>query len=188
MPASKVRCAWAESSDAMRSYHDLEWGVPLYDDRHLFELLTLEGAQAGLSWSTVLNKRDGYSKAFDDFDITRVSKYTPAKIEKLLQNPDIIRNRLKVESTVSNARAFIAVQKEFGAFADYLWAFTDNKQIVNHRKAGEPLPPSDALSDRVSKDMKKRGFRFVGTTIIYSYLQASGVIDDHDEKCAFKHK
>lgn len=185
---TKRRCAWGDSSEAMRFYHDHEWGTPTRDDRLLFELLTLEGAQAGLSWSTVLNKREGYKSAFENFDVNRVSKFTPAKVERLLQDPNIIRNRMKIESTVGNARAFIKVQEEFGSFADYLWHFTDGKQIVHHFKPGEPLPPSDELSDRVSKDMKKRGFRFVGSTIMYSYLQASGVVDDHAADCDFKHK
>jgi DNA-3-methyladenine glycosylase I len=169
----------------MRAYHDTEWGVVSHDDRHMFEMLILEGAQAGLSWSTVLNKRANYVKAFAGFDIEKVAKFDSRKVESLLLDAGIIRNRLKVESAISNAKAFIEVQREVGSFDKYVWAFVDDKQIVHRIEPGEQLPASDELSDRVSKDMKKRGFRFVGTTIVYSYLQAIGLINDHVVGCPF---
>jgi DNA-3-methyladenine glycosylase I len=167
----------------MAAYHDGEWGVPQHDDRHLFEMLILEGAQAGLSWSTVLNKRDAYQEAFDGFDWNRVALYDDVKVEALLANPGIIRNRLKVASAVRNARAFRAVREEFGTFDRYLWAWVGGAPVVNRPAPGESLPSRSDLSDRISKDLQRRGFTFVGTTIVYAYLQAVGVVDDHLSTC-----
>jgi DNA-3-methyladenine glycosylase I len=178
-----VRCDWAESSDAMRSYHDEEWGVASRDDRHLFEMLILEGAQAGLSWSTVLNKRQSYRQAFDLFDPVRVARYGEEKIVSLLDDPGIIRNKLKVRGTVTNARAFLAVVDEFGSFSSFLWSWVDGTPIVDRPERTADLPARTELSDRMSKDLKRRGFTFVGSTIVYSFLQAVGVVDDHLVTC-----
>ena len=167
----------------MRAYHDDEWGVPSRDDTHLFEMLMLEGAQAGLSWSTILDKRENYRRAFDNFDVARVARYTDKKLEKLLGDPGIVRNRLKVASSVRNAKAFVAVQAEYGSFARYLWEWVDDTPILNRPRTTADLPTHTELSDRVAKDLKTRGFNFVGTTIIYSYLQAVGVINDHVVTC-----
>jgi DNA-3-methyladenine glycosylase I len=177
------RCSWAESSDAMRQYHDKEWGVPSHDDRYLFEMLILEGAQAGLSWSIVLSKRDNYRQAFDGFDPQRIAGYDEAKLAALLENPGIVRNRLKLSSTVSNAQAFEAVQDQYGTFADYLWQWVDNAPIVNRPGTTAELATRTDLSDRLSKDLKRRGFRFLGSTIAYSYLQAVGLVNDHVITC-----
>jgi len=180
----KNRCPWALGvSQAYLDYHDREWGVPVRDDRRQFEFLTLEGAQAGLSWSTILHKRDGYRRAFADFDPVKVARFTPRRLEKLLQDPSIVRNRLKVTSTVSNARAFLAVQEEFGSFSDYLWAFVDGSPVQNRWHRQREVPASTPLSDRISKDLKRRGFRFVGSTIVYSHLQATGLVNDHILGC-----
>jgi len=170
----------------MRRYHDDEWGVPSHDDRHLFEMLLLEGAQAGLSWSTVLNRRDGYRKAFDGFDPRRVAAFDADRLAALLSDPGIVRNRLKVASTVTNARAFLAVQEEHGTFADYLWGWVGGVAIVNYPTDLGELPPHTELSDRLSKDLKRRGFTFVGSTIVYAFLQAVGVVDDHVVGCPAK--
>ena len=179
----KPRCRWAQGSDAdMRRYHDQEWGRPSHDDRHLFEMLILEGAQAGLSWSTILHKRAGYARAFAGFAPGAVARFDARRRAALLRDPGIVRNRLKIESTVTNARAFIAVQRECGSFDRYLWSFVDGRPVVNHRK-GSKLPARTALSDRIAKDLAGRGFRFVGTTIVYAYLQAVGVVDDHVRGC-----
>jgi DNA-3-methyladenine glycosylase I len=178
-----VRCDWADSSDAMRSYHDQEWGVASHDDRHLFEMLTLEGAQAGLSWSTVLNKRTSYRRAFDRFDPARVAGYDEKKIVKLLDDPGIIRNKLKVRGTVTNARAFLAVVDEFGSFSSYLWPWVDGTPMVGQPVRTADLPARTELSDRMSKDLKRRGFTFVGSTIVYSFLQSVGAVDDHLVTC-----
>ena len=178
------RCGWAANAGRLEiEYHDTEWGVPVRDDRGLFEFLVLEGAQAGLSWSTILNKREGYRKAFSGFDPRKIARYNQARIERLLTNTAIVRNRLKVESTVSNARAFLSIQKEHGSFANYLWAFVDGKPTRNRWRKSEQVPVSTALSDKLSKELKQRGFRFVGTTICYSYLQAVGLINDHLVSC-----
>lgn len=178
------RCPWALGvSQAYLDYHDREWGVPVRNDRRQFEFLTLEGAQAGLSWSTILHKRDGYRRAFADFDPGKVARFTPRRVEKLLQDPAIVRNRLKVASTVSNAHAFLAVQEEFGSFSDYLWGFVDGIPLQNRWRRQQDVPASTPLSDRISKDLKRRGFRFVGSTIIYSHLQATGLINDHLLDC-----
>lgn len=188
MPRVIRRCKWAEgNSPGYIEYHDSEWGVPVYDDRVQFEFLTLEGAQAGLSWSTILNKREGYRKAFADFDVQKVARFTRKKIEALLSNPAIVRNRLKVESTVSNAQAFLKVQEEFGAFSDYIWGFVDGKPIQNRLQSDGDVPATSAESDALSKDLKKRGFRFVGSTIIYAHMQATGMVNDHVTSC-FRYK
>jgi DNA-3-methyladenine glycosylase I len=178
------RCHWAANGDPlMRDYHDTEWGVPLHDDRALFEFLCLEGAQAGLSWRTVLAKRDNYRKAFHQFEIVRVAAMTDRELEKLLLDPGIIRNRLKVSSTRDNAIAALDVIAEFGSLDVYLWSFVDGKPLRNHWRSQGEVPASTALSDRMSKALKKRGFRFVGTTICYSLLQATGMVDDHLVGC-----
>lgn len=178
-----TRCAWAHGSELMITYHDTEWGRPAHDDRYLFELLLLEGAQAGLSWSTVLNKRENYRRALDGFDFARIARYDQAKLDDLLTDPGIVRNRLKVASTVRNARAFLGVRDEFGTFDAYLWQWVDGTPVVRHRGPGEPVPASTQLSDRIAKDLKRRDFTFAGTTIVYAYLQAVGVIDDHVRGC-----
>jgi DNA-3-methyladenine glycosylase I len=188
MARSVTRCEWAEgvSLDYIE-YHDREWGVPVFDDRVQFEFLILEGAQAGLSWSTILNKREGYREAFAGFDVQKVARFTDKRIEKLLQNPAIVRNRLKVASAVSNAKAFIAVQKEFGSFSDYIWGFVDGKAVQNRFKKDSEVPATSPESDALSKDLKKRGFRFVGSTIMYAHMQATGLVNDHVVSC-FRHK
>lgn len=181
------RCVWPGNDPLYIAYHDTEWGVPLHDDRRLFEFLVLEGAQAGLSWITILRKRENYRKAFDQFDAEKVARYTPKKIEKLLQNPGIVRNRLKVAAAVTNARAFLDVQEEFGSFDAYSWRFVDGKPIQNRWKAIKQLPAKTPESDAFSKDLKKRGFTFVGSTIIYAHMQACGMVNDHTVDC-FRHK
>jgi DNA-3-methyladenine glycosylase I len=181
-----MRCPWADSSPAMRAYHDDEWGVPSHDDRHLFEMLILEGAQAGLSWATILNRRDGYRRAFASLDPVKVAAFDERRLERLLQDSSIIRNRLKVYGTCTNAQAFIRVQAEFGSFATYLWNWVDGKRIVNHPRTLGDLRPTTELSDRISKDLKRRDFTFVGSTIVYSLLEAVGVVDDHLEGCVSK--
>ncbi len=185
-PGAGRRCAWAESSDAMRRYHDTEWGVPSHDDGHLFELLILEGAQAGLSWSTILAKRENYRAVFDGFDPGRIVGYDEARIEALLADPGIVRNRLKVRGTVRNAAAFLAVQEEFGSFDSYLWAWVDGTPEVHRPRSSADLPAHTDLSDRLGKDLKRRGFTFVGSTIVYSFLQAAGLVDDHVLGCPSK--
>ena len=177
------RCAWADSSPLMSEYHDREWGVPVHDDRTLFELLTLEGAQAGLSWSTILKKRASYRKVFANFDPRKVARFDRRKIAALMNDPGIVRNRLKIESAVSNARAFLAIQQEFGSFDRYIWQFVDGIPIRHHRRSPKHVPASTPLSDRISKDLKARAFRFVGTTICYAFMQASGMVDDHLATC-----
>jgi DNA-3-methyladenine glycosylase I len=182
--SEKTRCQWATGGNELYlDYHDQEWGVPQHDDRVLFEFLILEGAQAGLSWSTILNKREGYRKAFSGFDPEKVARYDKAKIKKLLQDPAIVRNRLKVESAVINARAFLAVQKEFGSFDAYIWRFTGGKPIQNSWKAMKEVPASTRESDAMSKDLKSRGFKFVGSTIMYAHMQATGMVNDHTVNC-----
>ena len=183
-----TRCKWAEGvSLEYIEYHDREWGVPVYDDRVQFEFLILEGAQAGLSWSTILNKREGYRKAFAGFDVEKVARFTKRRIEILLDNPAIVRNRLKVESAVTNAKAFIAVQEEFGTFSDYIWGFVDGQPIQNRFKRDRDIPATSKESDALSKDLKKRGFKFVGSTIVYAHMQATGLVNDHVVGC-FRYK
>jgi DNA-3-methyladenine glycosylase I len=178
-----TRCRWADSSALMTAYHDNEWGRPAHDDRHLFEMLLLEGAQAGLSWSTILNKRENYRQALDGFDFEKVARYSQAKLAELLENPGIVRNRLKVAATVKNAQAFLAVREEFGTFDSYLWGFVKGVPIVNRPSDSDPPVARTQLSDRIAKDLKKRGFTFVGSTIVYAYLQAVGVVNDHLATC-----
>ncbi|MFO0552825.1 MAG: DNA-3-methyladenine glycosylase I [Polyangiaceae bacterium] len=177
------RCPWAGTDPLYIAYHDGEWGVPARDDRHLFEMLVLEGAQAGLSWITILKKREGYRRAFANFDCQRVARMTARDIEKLVANPEIVRNRAKIESAVGNAKSFIAVQEERGSFADYLWSFVDGAQLVNHFAKMSDVPPKTELSTKISKDLAKRGFRFIGPTIVYAYMQAVGVVNDHLTSC-----
>lgn len=181
----KVRCGWVKKEAEMK-YHDNEWGVPSYDDAYIFEMLILEGFQAGLSWITILNKRENFRKAFDNFDYKKIKNYSQKKIDELLQNEGIIRNKLKVNGTVENAKAYLRVQEEFGSFSNYIWRFVDNKQIINKWESMAEIPAKNELSDKISKDMKKRGFKFIGSTIIYSFLQAIGIIDDHIMECDFK--
>jgi DNA-3-methyladenine glycosylase I len=177
-----IRCKWA-SNDLMIRYHDQEWGVPLHDDRALFEFLILEGAQAGLSWDTILRKRENYRAAFDGFDPKKISKYDFPKTQRLLRDEGIIRNRLKIASAIRNAKAFLAVQKEFGSFDRYIWHFTGGRPRVNAWKPGQRLPASTPESDAMSKDLKKRGFNFVGSTICYAFMQATGMVNDHAVDC-----
>jgi DNA-3-methyladenine glycosylase I len=181
----RARCAWARS-DLMIRYHDEEWGRPLHDDRKLFEFLILEGAQAGLSWETILNKRENYRAAFDGFDPRLVAGYKARKISQLMKNPGIVRNRLKVASAVRNAKALLRVQEEFGSFDRYIWQFVDGKPKTNSRSSRNPIPAHTAESDAMSKDLKKRGFNFVGSTICYAFMQAVGMVDDHLTDC-FRH-
>jgi DNA-3-methyladenine glycosylase I len=181
--ASIVRCTWSTSDSLSETYHDTEWGVPVRDDRALFEFLILEGAQAGLSWITILKKRDAYREAFDNFDAAKIARYKEAKLEKLLANPGIVRNRLKVHAAVRNARACLAVTKEFGGFHKYLWQFVDGQPIQNAWQVQGDIPASTPLSDAMSKDLKKRGFTFAGSTICYAFMQATGMVNDHLVSC-----
>jgi DNA-3-methyladenine glycosylase I len=183
----KTRCAWAHGDELMAAYHDEEWGVPCRDDAKLFEAIVLDAAQAGLSWRTVLYKRENYRKAFSGFDAQKIARYTDARLEKLLTNPGIIRNRLKVQSARTNARAFLELKKETGSFADYLWGWVDGKPVQNRWTAMEQLPATTELSDALSKDLKKRGFKFVGSTIVYAMMQAVGMVNDHVLSCP-RHK
>jgi DNA-3-methyladenine glycosylase I len=182
--SEKKRCWWANQADPdYVRYHDEEWGQPAHDDRHLFEMLVLEGAQAGLSWSTILHKRANYRRAFAGFDPKKVACFDAPRVEALVLDAGIVRNRLKIESAITNARAFLEVQREFGSFDRYLWSFVDGRPIVNRPRTRRGVPAHTPLSDRISKDLKKRGFRFVGTTIVYAYLQAVGVVNDHTRDC-----
>jgi DNA-3-methyladenine glycosylase I len=182
-----LRCAWAGNDAMYQSYHDTEWGVPLHDERSLFEFLILEGAQAGLSWITILRKRENYRAAFDDFDAMRIAAYDANKIESLLQNAGIVRNRLKVESAVINAQRFLKVQDEFGSFDKFIWQFVGGKTKQNKRRSLADIPASTTESDAMSKELKRRGFKFVGTTICYAFMQATGMVNDHTTNC-FRHK
>jgi DNA-3-methyladenine glycosylase I len=178
------RCEWADPGDPLNvAYHDEEWGVPSHDDRHLFELLTLEGAQAGLSWATILRKREGYRSAFEQFDPDRVARFKPRKIEGLLRDPSIVRNRLKVESAVNNARRMLEVQEEFGTFSSYTWGFVGGAPIVGRWRTLNDLPSQTQESNAMSKDLKRRGFRFIGPTVCYAYMQATGLVNDHVTGC-----
>ncbi|MGE5625296.1 MAG: DNA-3-methyladenine glycosylase I [Bacillota bacterium] len=184
----KARCHWAPANDALyTAYHDKEWGVPVHDDRRLFEFLILEGAQAGLSWSTILHKRENYRKAFHRFDPKKVARYAKKDVARLLKDASIVRNRLKIESAIDNAKAFLAVQKEFGSFDEYIWSFVGGKPLLNRWRTGAHAPARTEISDRMSKDLKKRGFRFVGSTICYAFMQATGMVNDHHVNC-FRHK
>jgi DNA-3-methyladenine glycosylase I len=177
------RCRWVTEDPLYITYHDKEWGVPVHNDQKLFEFLTLEGAQAGLSWLTVLKKRENYRAAFDNYDIAKIARYTPAKITKLLQNEGIIRNRLKVASTVGNAKAALSVQKEWGSLSKYIWHFVDGTPLQNKRRNLGEVPARTEISDKMSKDLKKRGFKFIGTTICYAFMQAVGMVNDHTNDC-----
>lgn len=179
----KPRCAWAGTDPLYQRYHDQEWGVPNHDDRHLFEMLILEGAQAGLSWITILRKREAYRKAFEGFDPRRVAAFDAARIEALLQDPGIVRNRLKIGAAVDNAKAFLKVQAEFGSFDAYLWAFVGGHPKINHPRSLTEVPAVTPEAEALSKDLKRRGFRFVGPTIIYAFMQAVGMVDDHVADC-----
>lgn len=179
------RCSWAKT-DLLKDYHDKEWGKPLFDDKKLFELLILETMQAGLSWETVLKKRENYREALDGFDAEKIKYYTLEKQEELMKNPGIIRNQLKIKSIVTNASAFIEIQKEFGSFADYLWSFTKKTPIVHNILNEEDVPSQNESSQKLSKELKKRGFSFVGPTVCYAYMQAAGLINDHHNDCSFK--
>ncbi len=181
------RCGWAKKELDIE-YHDKQWGKPCYDDDILFEMLILEGFQAGLSWTTILNKRENFIKAFDNFDYNKITNYDSDKIDELMNNEGIIRNKLKIQSSIINANKFIDIQNEFGSFSNYIWGFVGNKPVINNWKTLKEVPASTELSDKISKDMKKRGFKFVGTTIIYAYLQAIGIINDHLVNCEFKYK
>ena len=186
MSAKEKRCPWCLGSPEYIRYHDEEWGRPVHDDRVFFEFLTLEGAQAGLSWSTILAKRGNYRRLFADFDPAKVARFTPARIEKLMLDPGIVRNRLKVEGTVKNARAFLEVQDHFGTFDEYVWRFVDHRPIRNAPRTLGNVPATSSRSDALSKDLKKRGFTFVGSTIMYAFMQATGLVDDHIVGCPAK--
>lgn len=179
------RCPWAGSEQIYIDYHDNEWGVPLHDDRRLFEMLILEGMQAGLSWITILKKREDFRAAFDNFDAEKIANYTDEKIEQLMQNEKIVRNRRKITAAVKNARTFLEIQKEFGSFDKFIWSYINGEPIINHFKEPSEVPANTPLSDKISSDLKKRGFGFVGTTIIYSFMQAIGMVDDHLTFCPF---
>lgn len=183
----KTRCGWCVGDSLYEAYHDTEWGVPVRDDERLFEFLLLETFQAGLSWITVLRKREHFKKVFDNFDYSKISRYERDKIEALLLDPGIIRNRLKVEASVTNALAFIKIREEFGTFSKYIWNFTGGKTIQNTIVNYKEAPPTTELSDRISKDLKKRGFKFVGSTVIYAHMQATGMVNDHEVTC-FRHR
>jgi DNA-3-methyladenine glycosylase I len=182
----KNRCFWVTDSKLYLEYHDNEWGQPVYDDETLFEFLLLETFQAGLSWITILNKRENFRNAFDHFDYKKISKYPESKYESLLQDTGIVRNKLKIRSAISNAQLFMEVQYEYGSFSKYIWAYIDDKPIINQFKNRKDVPATTPLSDKISKDLKKRGFKFVGSTIIYAYMQATGMVNDHTIDC-FKH-
>jgi DNA-3-methyladenine glycosylase I len=180
---ARKRCPWCGDDPLYVAYHDTEWGLPMHDDRKHFEFLTLEGAQAGLSWITVLRKRENYRKAFADWDVARVARFTPARVEKLLRDPGIVRNRLKVESVIVNARSYLRIQEKYGSFSAYLWAFVDGRPVLNRWKTLAEIPAATPLSDAVSKDLKRRGFKFIGSTVIYAHLQAAGLVNDHLFSC-----
>lgn len=184
MHNKEIRCSWCGNDPLYVKYHDEEWGKPIYDDKTLFEFLILEGAQAGLSWITILRRRENYRRAFADFDVQKVAQFTEDDVERLMQDAGIIRNRLKIKGTITNAKLFIAIQKEYGSFSDYIWGFLPNKQpILNQVKSMADVPPRTELSDKIAKDMKKRGFKFFGTTICYAHMQATGMVNDHLVNC-----
>lgn len=182
----KKRCDWSTSNEIMIKYHDEEWGVPLHDDQKLFEFLVLEGFQAGLSWQIVLNKRESFRKAFDNFNPVRVAKYEAKKLNELVENKDIIRNKMKIAATVNNAQRFLEVQNEFGSFDKYIWGFVNYKPIINTFESLDELPAKTSLSDKISADLKKRGFKFIGSTVVYAHMQATGMVNDHLIGC-FRH-
>ena len=179
----KIRCSWCEKDDLYRAYHDNEWGKPVYDDETIFEFLVLESFQAGLSWYTILKKRENFKEAFDDFDYNKIAAYSDEKAEELMQNSGIIRNRLKILATVNNARRFMEVQKEFGTFSKYIWSFVGGKPIVNQFSELKEVPAKTEISDALAKDLKKRGFKFLGSTVVYAHMQATGMVNDHLINC-----
>ena len=187
LESAPQRCGWSTHTELMTRYHDEEWGVPLHNDTGHFEAIVLDGAQAGLSWSTILNKRQSYREAYDNFDVAKIARYTDKKVEKLLANPGIVRNRLKVASSITNARAFLKVQEEFGSFDAYIWRFVDGQPIHNKWNDLKQVPARTAQSDAMSKDLLARGFKFVGSTICYAYMQAAGMVNDHLTTC-FRHE
>lgn len=188
MSMKKVRCPWVENTfSEYVTYHDEEWGVPVHDDRVHFEFITLEGAQAGLSWSTILKRRNGYRTLFEDFDPAKIARFKEEKVAELASDPSIVRHKKKVESVVSNARAFLKIQEEFGSFDAYIWNYVDGNPVINHYEKMEDVPANTDLSDFIAKDLKKRGFTFVGSTIIYAYMQACGLVNDHLTTC-YRHK
>lgn len=179
----KIRCGWCEKDDLYRKYHDEEWGTPIYDDQTIFEFLILESFQAGLSWYTILSKRENFKKAFDNFDYRKISTYSDDKVEELMQNRGIIRNRLKILATINNAKRFMEVQKEFGSFSKYIWGFVDGTPIINHHQSLKDVPATTEISDRLAQDLKMRGFKFMGSTVVYAHMQATGMINDHLTNC-----
>lgn len=181
-----VRCAWCEKDDLYRNYHDEEWGKPIYDDETIFEFLILESFQAGLSWYTILSKRENFRAAFDDFDYQKIAQYSEEKVEELIQNTGIIRNRLKILATINNAQKFMEVQKEFGSFSRYIWGFVNHEPIINRPKTLKEVPATTEISDALAKDLKKRGFKFMGSTVVYAHMQATGMVNDHVEDCFVK--
>lgn len=181
-----VRCAWCEKDDLYRNYHDKEWGKPIYDDETIFEFLILESFQAGLSWYTILAKRENFRAAFDYFDYQKIAQYSEEKVEELIQNTGIIRNRLKILATINNAQKFMEVQKEFGSFSKYIWGFVNHEPIVNRPKTLKEVPATTEISDALAKDLKKRGFKFMGSTVVYAHMQATGMVNDHVEDCWIK--
>ena len=181
-----VRCAWCEKDDLYRNYHDKEWGKPIYDDETIFEFLILESFQAGLSWYTILAKRENFRAAFDYFDYQKIAQYSEEKVEELIQNAGIIRNRLKILATINNAQKFMEVQKEFGSFSKYIWRFVNHEPIINRPKTLKEVPATTEISDALAKDLKKRGFKFMGSTVVYAHMQATGMVNDHVEDCWIK--
>lgn len=181
-----VRCAWCEKDDLYRNYHDQEWGKPIYDDETIFEFLILESFQAGLSWYTILAKRENFRAAFDQFDYQKIAEYSEDKVEELIQNAGIIRNRLKILATINNAQKFMEVQKEFGSFSKYIWGFVNHEPIINRPKTLKEVPATTEISDGLAKDLKKRGFKFIGSTVVYAHMQATGMVNDHVEDCWIK--
>ncbi len=184
----KIRCSWCEKDDLYRKYHDEEWGKPVYDDETIFEFLVLESFQAGLSWYTILNKRENFRKAFDDFNYIKIEKYDSGKVEELMQNAGIIRNRLKILATINNAQKFQEVQKEFGSFSKYIWDFVGGKPVVNQPKILSEVPATTEISDALAKDLKNRGFKFLGSTVVYAHMQATGMVNDHLVSCPWHAK
>ena len=181
-----TRCAWCEKDDLYRNYHDEEWGKPIYDDETIFEFLILESFQAGLSWYTILSKRENFRAAFDDFDYQKIAQYSDEKVEELIQNAGIIRNRLKILATINNAQKFMEVQKEFSSFSKYIWGFVNHQPIINRPKTLKEVPATTEISDALAKDLKKRGFKFMGSTVLYAHMQATGMVNDHVEDCWIK--
>lgn len=182
----KIRCGWCEKDDLYRNYHDNEWGKPVYDDETIFEFLVLESFQAGLSWYTILSKREGFRQAFDHFDYKKIAGYPETKVKELMQNLQIVRNLLKIKATISNAKYFMEIQNEFGTFSKYLWSFVDGKPLINHPKTLSDIPATTEISDTLAKDLKKRGFKFLGSTVVYAHMQATGMVNDHLENCHCK--